>query len=390
MRRSLDFWSSVADTVPLPEALVGFGRSLRAAGLTIGPERILTWGRALGVLDAGGISALYWAGRLSLVASREELPVYDRVFAAYFLGKSSGDGPGLPGGLRISVKGELPERDIWKDPGGEARETADPPAGTALTAASPAETLRHLSFEEYTEGEHARARALIHRLAQREPRRLSRRTRPSRRGGRRPDLARTLRRALRTDGEPLERVWRRRATRPRRIVLVLDVSGSMGPYARALAQFAHAAVLAGRNVEAFAFGTRLTRITPALRSRDRNAVLEALGRSVPDWQGGTRIGPCLRELVDGWGRKGPLRGAVVVILSDGLERGDPTVLAAQMERLSRLAHRIVWVNPLKGGTDYQPLARGMAAALPHVDQFLAGHNLESLETLAEVLTDLAA
>ncbi|NIQ58815.1 MAG: VWA domain-containing protein, partial [Gammaproteobacteria bacterium] len=148
---------------------------------------------------------------------------------------------------------------------------------------------------------------------------------------------RTLRRSLRTEGEPFERSWRRRRIEPRKLVFVLDVSGSMGAYARALARFAHAAVQAGRTVEVFAFGTRLTRITPALHSRDPDAALAALGGAVPDWEGGTRIGESLKTLVERWGRGGPIRGAVVVILSDGLDRGEPEVLATQMERLARLA-----------------------------------------------------
>ncbi len=146
---------------------------------------------------------------------------------------------------------------------------------------------------------------------------------------------------------------------------------------------------AGRNVEAFAFGTRLTRITSALHSRDPDAALRALGKAVPDWEGGTRIGESLKELLDGWGRSGPVRGSVMIILSDGLERGDPELLSAQMQRLARLAQRVIWVNPLKGSPEYQPLARGMAAALPYVDDFLAGHNLASLETLAEVMARLS-
>ncbi len=176
--------------------------------------------------------------------------------------------------------------------------------------------------------------------------------------------------------------------KPRRIVLVLDVSGSMGAYARSLAQFAHTAVRGGHKVEAFTFGTRLTRITSALHNRDPNVALAVIGKEVRDWEGGTRIGDSLKELLDGWGRRGPIRGAVVVIASDGLERGDPSLLEEQMRRLARLAHRVVWVNPLKGSPRYQPLARGMATALPYIDRFLPGHNLASLEELTDVLAQL--
>ncbi len=289
--------------------------------------------------------------------------------------------------LRITLEGELPGSTL-RDSGTDLRQQSGPARELMLTAASPTEVLRRRSFEDYSEEEHAEARSIVARLARRRPRRVSRRTRTTRRRGPRPDLGRTLRRALRTEGEPLERSWRRRRLKPQRLVLVLDVSGSMGAYARSLAGFAHAAVCAGRNVEAFAFGTRLTRITSALHSRDPDAALRALGKAVPDWESGTRIGESLKELLDGWGRSGPVRGSVAIILSDGLERGDPGLLSAQMQRLARLAQRVIWVNPLKGSPEYQPLARGMAAALPYVDDFLSGHNLASLETLAEVLAKL--
>ena len=368
--------------------LVGFTRVLRETGLVIGTERVVAYSRAAAALGTSDLNDIYWAGRLTLIGRQEDLSIYDRAFPDYFLGERSVRATRTkPIKLKLKVEGELPGRGR-QDPGGDFREEGGPPQELVLTAASPAEVLRRRSFEEYSEQEHALARSIMARLASRKPRRLSRRTRPARRRGSRPDLARTFRRALRTEGELLERSWRRRRTKPRRLVLVLDVSGSMGAYARSLAQFAHAAVRAGGKVEAFAFGTRLTRITPSLHSRDPDAALEALGKAVPDWESGTRIGESLKELLDGWGRRGPIRGAAVIILSDGLERGDPELLGEQMCRLSRLAHRVIWVNPLKGSPEYQPLARGMAAALPYVDDFLSGHNLASLETLAEVLARL--
>ena len=169
-------------------------------------------------------------------------------------------------------------------------------------------------------------------------------------------------------------------------LLLLDVSGSMSSYSRALLQFGFAAVRAGQSVEVFAFGTRLTRLTRALRRSEPDVALRQVAASVVDWEGGTRIGASLKELLDRYGQQAWMRGSVVVLCSDGLERGDPVLLAAQMARLGRVAHRLVWVNPLKGSPRYQPLARGMAAALPHVDSFLPGHNLQSLESLCEVLS----
>jgi hypothetical protein len=205
--------------------------------------------------------------------------------------------------------------------------------------------------------------------------------------GPRFDVKRTLRRSLRTHGEPFHRAWRARGTRSRPIVLILDISGSMAPYARALLQFAFAAMVAGRRVEVFCFGTRLTRVTRTLRTKDPDRAMHEIGRLVADWEGGTRIGESLKSLLDEWSQRAAIRGAIAVICSDGLERGEPELMRDQMARLRRLVHRIVWVNPLKGSPRYEPLARGMAAALPSIDVFLPGHNLESLEELSRALGD---
>ena len=225
-------------------------------------------------------------------------------------------------------------------------------------------------------------------LRLRVPDRRVRRTAPSAKG-RYPDLRRTIRRAMRSHGELMDQSWRARRVKPRRLVLLLDVSGSMAGYSRALLQFAHTAARHGAvPTEVFCFGTRLTRVTVALRHRQPDQALARAAETVVDWEGGTRIGDSIRTFVREWGRRGMARGAVVVICSDGLERGDPAALAAEMAKLARLAHRIVWVNPLKGDPRYQPLARGMAAALPFVDAFLSGHDLASLEGLAALLPEL--
>jgi uncharacterized protein len=216
------------------------------------------------------------------------------------------------------------------------------------------------------------------------PERRSRRLRPAPKGAR-FDFRRTLRSSLRTEGEPFRRAWRHRRIKPRPLVLVLDVSGSMSPYARALLQFAHAAMRTAPRVEVFAFGTRLTRLTRALRQADPDAALLGASDLAQDWEGGTRIGESLAELLKRNSQTASLRGSILVLCSDGLDRGDPDVLAAQMMKLTRLAHRVVWVNPLKGSARYQPLQRGMAAALPYLDVFVPGHNVASLESLAELL-----
>ena len=187
-------------------------------------------------------------------------------------------------------------------------------------------------------------------------------------------------------GEPMRRAWLEQGERSRRIVLLCDVSGSMEPYARALVRFLHVAVAGRSSVEAFTLGTRLTRVTRELSKRDADAAVMAAARAVPDWSSGTRLGESLKAFNDTWGTRGMARGAVVVVLSDGWDRGDPALLAQEMARLKRVAHRVVWVNPLKATPGYAPLARGMAAALPYVDELVEGHSLASLEALSEVVS----
>ncbi|MDQ1466690.1 MAG: uncharacterized protein QOH10_1105, partial [Actinomycetota bacterium] len=252
---------------------------------------------------------------------------------------------------------------------------------------SATEVLRHRDFAAYSPSEFDEARRLMADLRLAAAFRRSRRLRPTHRLAGRPDLRRTVRAALRTGGEPIHRPSRERGERSRRLVLLLDVSGSMEPYARAFVRFLHAAVIGRTRVEAFALGTRLTRVTRELADRDPDAAIAAAARRVADWSGGTRLGACLREFNDTWGLRGMARGATVVILSDGWDRGSPEALAEQMMRLRRVAHSIVWVNPLKASPGYAPLAQGMAAALPYVDEFVEGHSLAALETLVAVVAE---
>jgi uncharacterized protein with von Willebrand factor type A (vWA) domain len=257
----------------------------------------------------------------------------------------------------------------------------------APAAWSPVEILRTKDFADYEAEEFVTARRLMARLRAAAPMRPSRRAERAPRG--RLDLRRTLRASLRTGGVPVDREFRRRGMRPRRLVLLADVSGSMDRYGRALLQFLQASVAGGRHVEAFVFGTRLTRVTKQLRGPAPDRALEEAAKAVVDWGGGTRIGDAVAAFNDRWGQRGIARGAIVVILSDGWERGGVERLALEMGRLSRLARRIVWVNPLKAAPGYAPLAAGMAAALPFVDDFLEGHNLASLEALCGVLERLS-
>ena len=378
-------------------SLVAFGRELRARGLPVGTGRILTFLRAVVALGLTDRTSLYWAGRVSMIGRREDLPAYDLAFEDWYRSMRP------EGELRIEL--DLPSLARpgmdWGDPPADLEVRAgtsaaewhglgdgdEPEPGEEAAiriVASAVEVLRSKSFADLSEEEREEVGGLIRALAVALPEERMRRTRPSAKGAR-FDVRRTLRRSLRTRGEPFDRAWRDRRVRGRPLVLILDVSGSMSPYARALVQFGYAAMAAGRRVEVFCFGTRLTRVTRTLRTKDPDRALREIGRTVADWEGGTRIGESLKSLLDGWSQRAALRGAVVVMCSDGLERGDPELLRAQMARLGRLAHKVVWVNPLKGSPRYEPLARGMAAALPSVDVFLSGHNLESLSELSRAL-----
>jgi uncharacterized protein with von Willebrand factor type A (vWA) domain len=379
-------------------SLVAFGRELRARGLPVGTGRILTFLRAVVALGLTDRTSLYWAGRVSMIGRREDLPAYDLAFDDWYRSmKPEGElriELDLPSLARSGVDWDDPPADLEVHAGATAAEwhgledgDDDPEPGEEAAiriVASAVEVLRSKSFADLSEEEREEVGGLIRELAVALPEQRMRRTRPSTKGAR-FDVRRTLRRSLRTRGEPFDRAWRDRRVRGRPLVLILDVSGSMSPYARALVQFGFAAMAAGRRVEVFCFGTRLTRVTRTLRTKDPDRALREIGRTVADWEGGTRIGESLKALLDGWSQRAALRGAVVVLCSDGLERGDPELLRTQMARLGRLAHKVVWVNPLKGSPRYEPLARGMAAALPSVDVFLSGHNLESLSELSRAL-----
>jgi len=377
--------------------LVAFGRDLRARGLPVGTGRILTFVRGVAAIGLTDRTSLYWTARSTMVASRADLDTFDATFETWFRSLRLDEGDDLsfefdlppdPEALEPG-DGSLPDVEgvstmsTWHqaDEDGEPEEGEDP---ALRLIASAVEILRSKSFAYLNEDERQRVAKLIRELRVHVPIERTRRMRSSNKGSK-LDVRRTLRRSLRTQGEPFDRAWRSRRTRTRPLVLILDVSGSMAPYSRALLQFGYAAMAAGRRVEVFCFGTRLTRVTRVLRTKDPDRAMHEIGRIVADWEGGTRIGESLKSLLDGWSQRAALRGAVVVLCSDGLERGDPELLRSQMARLRRLAYRVVWANPLKGSPRYEPLARGMAAALPSVDVFLSGHNLESLEALADAL-----
>jgi hypothetical protein len=354
--------------------LVAFGRALRDDGLAVGTGALVEFTRAAALLPPGD---LYWAGRATLAPGPAEIERYDRVFRAFFGAAASPRAP-EPRRSTLGAGGAPPGA------GGRGRETA---TGTAFLA-SPVEVLRRTSFGALSEEELAQLPELVAQLRLTPPLRRSRRRRAARDGE--LDLRRTLRRSFRTGGEPIERRFRARTRKPRRVVLVLDVSRSMAPYSRALLVFAHAAMRVDARWEAFCFGTRLTRLSGALRDADPGRAVAVAAESAVDRDGGTRIGESLAQLLARREHLAVLRGAVVIVCSDGLERGDPELLRRQMARLSRLAARIVWLNPLKEDSRYEPLARGMRAALPFVDVFASGHDLASLQALAGDLAGLRA
>jgi uncharacterized protein len=324
---------------------------------------------------------VYWAGRTTLIRRPEDRELYDRAFKVFWEARTSHGEPAPPEEpLAITLA-------IDDDDAGESPETSEADDSPLLELRfSATEVLRHKDFAEYNDDELIEAHALMERFRLVGSPRRSLRLTPTRSRTSRPDLRRTVRAIIRAGGEPGRRHWREPGTRHRRLVLLLDVSGSMEPYARALLRFVHAAVAGRQKVEAFALGTRLTRLTRELSSRDPDTALRQAATRVIDWSGGTRLGDGMREFNDEWGQRGMARGAIVVILSDGWDRGDPDVLAEQMERLHRAAHSVIWVNPLKVTPGYAPLARGMAAALPHIDHFVEGHSVAAMEELAQAIS----
>jgi uncharacterized protein len=364
--------------------LSSLASELRAEGVWVGVGELLSAHRALAEVDPADREDARLALRAVLCSSRGDLERFERAFVAVFGDRRPPGRDGQLAELGTIEKSVLPRVAV---PDGPPPEGAGPGREIVPAAWSEVELLRKKDFAEYTDAEVILARELIAQLARRGPTRLSRRTRPARRRSHAPDLRRVLRASLRTAGEPVHRHWRAPSLKPRPLVLVCDVSGSMTPYARMLLQYLHACVAARRRVEAFAFGTRLTRITNELAGRDHDLALGRAAEVVLDFAGGTRIGASLAELNRVHGRRLG-RGAVVVILSDGWDRGDPEQLGAEMARLRRSARRLVWLNPLAAHPGYEPLTRGMRAAIPHADELLAGNNLDSLEHLAETLEDM--
>jgi uncharacterized protein len=362
--------------------VVTFGRVLREVGIEVGPGRVVDAVRGLGTVDLTRQEDVYFTLRQTLVSRHDELELFDRAFTAWFL-----RGPIAPLVRRRAerrVASRAVRDTLEADRDGDDIEVAGDPIELG---ASEHELIREKDFAEMTPPEFERARRLMEAIARTRPRRMSRRRAPDPRGDV-LDMRRMLRRCLRSGGDPVDQPWKSRKEVPRKLVVLCDVSGSMDAYARALLLFLHALVGTGRGVEAFAFGTRLSRLTGDLATRDPEAAIVRATEAAVDWGSGTRIGSALEEFNAVYGRRALSRGAVVVIVSDGWERDDPGLIGREMAKLARAAFAVVWVNPLKGNPEYQPLAGGMRAALPFVDRFLPGHNLRSLEELAAVLAGI--
>jgi uncharacterized protein with von Willebrand factor type A (vWA) domain len=356
-------------------ALAGFATALRHAGLAVTADRVHLFLQAVATLDAAVTADVYWAGRAALCSGPDDTARYDEVFAAWF--------SGVP--ARRTVRRTTQATVQAALDSGDGAEGED--SNRSLTVStSTTEVLRHRDVAELSASDRAELVRLFGTLRPRIPVRRAARRRPSHRGD--IDPRRTLRAQLRQVGEPARVLYRRRGRRPRRVVLLVDVSGSMRPYADSLLRLAHTLVQAApRSVEVFTIGTRLTRVTPALRHRDSEVALRLAGDVVPDWSGGTRLGEVLKVFLDRWGQRGTARRAVVVVCSDGWERGDTTLLGAQLQRLAGLAHRVVWLNPHRGKPGYLPVQAGIVAVLPHLDDLVAGHSLASFADLLKVVAD---
>ena len=373
-------------TLVSPVAAMALGRALRDAGLPVTPDRSSNFIANAGLLGARDRDELYWAARFAYVTARDQVPAFDAVFAALVDGIADpadadrGD-PAAPAPVHAQSTPSRPS------PQGAVQASAPGAAAESTLSvglsASPDERLTHTRLDELDEDEFAVVAHLIRRLSLATPPRRARRSRASPRGEH-LDVRATLRRSRRTAGDPVRQLHRRRRERPRPLVALLDVSGSMAPHARAYLLLLEGAAR-GARAETFVFATRLTRVTRALREGRAHAALERAIAAAPDWAGGTRLGEALRTFNDRFGRRGLARDAVVVVLSDGWERADPALVGREMERLARLAYRIVWVNPRVAAPGFAPATGGMAAALPHVDELVSGHSAAALDAVVDAI-----
>ncbi|PHX61027.1 MAG: VWA containing CoxE family protein [Actinobacteria bacterium] len=371
-----------------------FGHLLHAAGVPVTPERSARFATAIILAEPQSLTELYWLGRVNLITAHDQIDIYDRVFAqvfrgiidmADFRGDSANQAPPAaaptgerrPGDSERTGESNNNPRGTSATPGARDDGDDDSDEASMIAAMSTDERLSNKDFAAVTEEELLLIRKLVEQLPLVPPMRKGRRER-THSAGRRLDIRKTLRRSHRTGGDPVKLVKRARVPRPRRIVFIADISGSMEPYARVYLHLARGGVLAV-GAEAFVFATRLTRLTRALSVSNPDIAYRKAAAAAPDWSGGTRIGETLMAFINEYGRRGVARGAVLVIISDGWEIEDPALVRTSMERLSRLAHHIIWVNPRKAVASFEPLTGGMAAALPYIDTFVSGHSVRALE-----------
>ena len=367
---------------PAHKMAVAFARILRGAGIDVPLDSVIVFVGALSKIGLENRDDVYWAAYATLIRRHEDTTIFDRAFAVFWdqlIAVDMASYEQQTESVTLLIDSEQEDND---DSNADALEEDE---NTLALRFSSVETLREKDFAVYTDTELREAEQFMSSLKLAGPPKRSLRLQKTNRKGSRHDIRRTMRAVLQNDGEPIERYWREPSTKLRRLVVLLDISGSMEPYARALLRFMHAAVVGRQRVEAFTLGTRLTRITRELANRNPDRALARTSAQVSDWSGGTRLGECLQNFNDNWGVGSLARGSIFVILSDGWDRGEPQVLAEQMLRLQRVAYRVIWVNPLKVSPGYAPLARGMAAAMPFIDDFVEGHSLEALRELTAVI-----
>ncbi|MFM8521595.1 MAG: vWA domain-containing protein [Acidimicrobiaceae bacterium] len=367
---------------PAHKMAVAFARILRGAGVDVPLDSVIVFVSALSKVGLENRDDVYWAAYATLIRRHEDTPIFDRAFAVFWDQLIAVDTATYEQQTE-SVTLLIDSEDTNNDDSNAT--PVDQEENTLTLRFSSIETLRKKDFAAYSESELREAEQFMSSLKLAGPPKRSLRLQKTNRKGSHHDIRRTMRAVLQNNGEPIERYWREPSTKLRRLVVLLDISGSMEPYARALLRFMHAAVVGRQRVEAFTLGTRLTRITRELTNRDPDRALARTSAQVADWSGGTRLGECLQNFNDNWGVGSLARGSIFVILSDGWDRGEPEVLAEQMLRLQRVAYRVIWVNPLKVSPGYAPLARGMAAAMPFIDDFVEGHSLEALRELTAVI-----
>ena len=370
--------------------LGAFARLLHDAGMEAGPRRLTDATRALGFIDLKRHDDFRNALRAVFVSRKDEIPVFEAAFDIFWAPPDPRASAGIIPGRTRSLPMSPERARLWANALGlnssqmnrEQQPTEFPASSSGYSSE---ELLRHKDFEDMTWAETEQVKRLLEQAPWRVAEKRTRRLRPSRAG--RIDLRRSARHAIRSSGELMTLFRRRPRVRRRPLVLICDVSGSMERYSRLLMIFAHA-IARREDVEAFVFSTRLTRITRLLRHRDIDRALQSVSKGVHDFSGGTRIGDALADFNRHWARRVLGHGAVVIVISDGWDRGDPSQLTAELIHLRRSAHRLIWLNPLLGTEGYEPLTRGMAAALPHCDDFLAAHNVQALEDLGRLLASL--